>query len=128
MTLSDAQRASQSGYALNKWAPLPTGSISQTKKVRGNFERHGRGGFGRFGPFERKGWRFHIDHVSWPLRDPVLTWPLRDPVLKRGHVAATLKRGHVAATKRDLYEIAILFAQTAQIARIRPSHAARNCP
>ena len=39
-----------------------------------------------------------------------------------------VKRSHVAATKCDLYDIAILFTQMAQIARIRPSHAARKCP
>ena len=41
---------------------------------------------------------------------------------------SVLKRSHVAATKCDLYDIAILFTQMAQIARIRPSQATRKCP
>ena len=44
------------------------------------------------------------------------------------YVTPFLKWSHVAATKCGLYDIAILFTQMAQIARIRPSHAARKCP
>jgi hypothetical protein len=44
------------------------------------------------------------------------------------YVTPFLKWSHVAATKCGLYDIAILFTQMAQIARIRPSQATRKCP